>query len=144
MTEVAFHFNAHDRLGYACRLVRKAMASGAKLVVTGPDQTLQALDASLWTLAPTDFLPHCWIDAAPEVLAASPVVLATEPARAVHRQVLINLGPDVPADFDRFERLIEIVSLDDEQRQLARSRWKHYAASGFAMTRHDLAIKGAG
>ena len=25
MTEVAFHFNAPDKLGYACRLLRKAV-----------------------------------------------------------------------------------------------------------------------
>ena len=30
MTEVAFHFNAPDKLGYACRLLRKAVATGAR------------------------------------------------------------------------------------------------------------------
>ena len=28
MTEVDFHFNAPDKLGYACRLLRKAVANG--------------------------------------------------------------------------------------------------------------------
>ena len=34
MTEVAFHFNAPDKLAYVCRLLRKATGSGARVVVT--------------------------------------------------------------------------------------------------------------
>ena len=34
MTEVAFHFNAPDKVAYACRLLRKAVGSGARVVVT--------------------------------------------------------------------------------------------------------------
>ena len=30
MTEVQFHFNVPDRLVYACRLLRKALRSGAR------------------------------------------------------------------------------------------------------------------
>ena len=32
MTEVAFHFNAPDKQAYACRLLRKAVAGGARFV----------------------------------------------------------------------------------------------------------------
>jgi hypothetical protein len=35
MTEIAFHFNAPDKLAYACRFARKALRSGARLVITG-------------------------------------------------------------------------------------------------------------
>ena len=38
MTEVAFHFNATDKLEYACRLLRKAVANSAQVVVTGGDR----------------------------------------------------------------------------------------------------------
>ena len=34
--EVAFHFNAPDRVGYACRLLRKAYLKGARLWVRVP------------------------------------------------------------------------------------------------------------
>ena len=33
MTEVAFHFNVPDKLGYACRLLRKAYAAGGPVGV---------------------------------------------------------------------------------------------------------------
>lgn len=141
MTEVAFHFNAPDRVAYACRLLRKAVGSGAKLVVTGLPETLQQLDAALWTFSPTDFVPHCFLESEPYVVAASPVILAPSIQSVPHQQVLVNLGQLVPGGFERFERVIEVVGLDDEDRQLARGRWKHYADLGYAITRHDLALK---
>jgi len=76
MTEVAFHFNATDKVAYACRLLRKAVGSGAKLVVTAGAADLQALDVALWTFAPLEFVPHCTARASAAVLAASPVMLA--------------------------------------------------------------------
>ncbi len=141
VTEVAFHFNAPDRVAYACRLLRKAVGSGAKVVVTGVPATLAQLDGALWTFSPTDFVPHCNLQSPPNVVAASPVILAASIESVPHQQVLLNLGHLVPEGFDRFERLIEIVGMDDEDRQLARSRWKHYADRGYAITRHDLALK---
>lgn len=143
MTEIAFHFNAPDRLAYACRLLRKAVSSGATLVVTGQSNTLQQLDADLWTLSPIDFVPHCFLGSDPHVVAASSVLLAASTESVPHRQVLVNLGPVVPSGFEHFDRLIEVVGLDDEDRQLARDRWKHYTELGYVITRHDLATKGA-
>ncbi|MBA3771566.1 MAG: DNA polymerase III subunit chi [Ramlibacter sp.] len=140
MTEVAFHFNAPHKLGYACRLVRKAVASGAKVVVTGEAGMLRELDTALWTFSALDFVPHCHSAAASEsVLAASPVVLADSPRSAPHQQVLVNLGLTVPDGFEGYERLIEVVTVEDEDRQRARQRWKYYADRGYAITRHDRA-----
>ena len=141
MTEVAFHFNAPDSLSYACRLLRKAVGSGAKVVVTGAPDTLRELDALLWTFSATDFVPHCLADSEAHVVAASPVVLATSIASTAHQQVLLNLGRLVPEGFDRFERVIELVGQDEQDRQLARTRWKQYTDRGYAITRHDLTLK---
>ena len=141
MTEVAFHFNAPDRVAYACRLLRKAVSSGAKIVVTGLPDTLQQLDLELWSLLPTDFVPHCHLESDACVVAASPVILATSIKVVPHQQVLLNLGDIVADGFDRFKRVIEVVGLDDEDRQRARNRWKRYTDLGYAITRHDLHLK---
>lgn len=143
MTEIAFHFNAPDPVAYACRLLRKAVASGAKLVVTGQPDTLRQLDAALWCFSPVEFVPHCLLRGDPRVINASPVILTTLIASAPHQQVLLNLGQAVPSGFEHFERVIEVVSLDDDERQQARARWKHYTALGYVITRHDLALKPA-
>lgn len=140
MTEVAFHFNMPDKLAYACRLVRKATAAGSRLVVTGEPELLRLLDTELWTFSPLEFIPHAHVASAEaEVVAASPVVLADSPRGTPHHEVLVNLGGPVPEGFERFERLIELVSQDEEDRLQARTRWKHYADRGYAITRHDLA-----
>jgi DNA polymerase-3 subunit chi len=54
---------------------------------------------------------------------------------------LVNLGDGVPDGFDTFKRVIEVVSLEDEDRQQARVRWKHYTSLGYDIERHDLKLK---
>jgi len=143
MTDVAFHFNAPDKLAYACRLLRKAVAGGARVVVTGPAEALARLDTLLWTFSQTDFIPHAMQpEAADSLVMASPVVLTGQPDQAPHRQVLVNLGDAMPGDFEQFERVIEVVSLDEDDRQRARGRWKQYAGQGYDIVRHDLNLKG--
>ncbi|MDQ3270978.1 MAG: DNA polymerase III subunit chi [Pseudomonadota bacterium] len=139
MTEVAFHFNVPDKLEYGCRLLRKAWGSGARVVVTGEAETLRRLDQLLWTFSPLEFVPHCKLDAPAATVAATPVLLAADPGACPHHEVLVNLGQQVPAGFERFERFIELVTRADDDRAAARGRWKHYADRGYAMKRHDLA-----
>lgn len=144
MTEVAFHFNAPDRLDYACRLARKAVAAGSTVVFTGEPALLRELDVAMWTFSPLEFVAHCDASSSSKAaLARSPVVLADAPRSAPHQQVLVNLGGPVPDGFERFERLIEVVTGEPEDRQQARSRWKHYADRGYAIVRHDLASREA-
>ena len=137
MTEVSFHFNAPDKVAYACRLLRKAVASGAKVVVTGEPAALGQLDVALWTFSPLEFIAHSRAGSGGSQRA--PVVLADSVRETPHQQVLVNLGEPVPEGFEQFERLIEVVTGDDADRQRARQRWKHYAERGYAITRHDLA-----
>ena len=142
MTEVAFHFNVPDKLAYACRLLRKATGAGSRVVVTGESGLLRSLDTELWTFSPLEFIPHCHAASAePQVLSASPVVLADSPRGTPHQDVLVNLGERVPEGFERFERLIEVVSQDDGDRHQARARWKHYSDRGYAIKRHDIAAR---
>jgi DNA polymerase-3 subunit chi len=144
MTEISFHFNAPDKVGYTCRLLRKAVASGAKVVVTARPDTLGELDVALWTFAPLEFIAHTRAQPGNTQPDRAPVVLASSPRETAHQQVLVNLGEPVPEGFERFERLIEVVTGDQEDRQQARQRWKHYADRGYAITRHDLAAREAG
>ena len=47
MTEVEFHVNVGDKLEYSCRLLRKAHAGGAKLLVTADPVMLAQLDQTV-------------------------------------------------------------------------------------------------
>ena len=52
------------------------------------------------------------------------------------RPILVNLGAELPARFERFERLIDIVGSDDADRQAGRARWRHYKDRGYAIRTH--------
>ncbi len=144
MTEVDFHFNAPDKVSHTCRLVRKAVATGAKVVVVADEALLSRLDAALWEFSPIEFIAHCRDDAAPDMLRRSPVILATDGrVTFAHQHVLINLGVGVPPGFERFERLIDIVTEGDDDRQAGRKRWRHYADRGYTLKRHDLRAESA-
>jgi DNA polymerase-3 subunit chi len=141
MTEVSFHFNVPDTQGYACRLLRKATRQGARVTVTGEAAVLAGLDRALWSFDPIEFLPHVLLrrgEAVAERLRATPVCLAEDLSGALHHDVLVNLGSEAPPGFETFARVIEIVSGDAQDRAAARMRWKHYAARGYAIERHEV------
>ncbi|CAN5286226.1 DNA polymerase III subunit chi [soil metagenome] len=144
MTDIAFHFNVPDKLAYSCRLLRKAYLSGARVAVTAEAEVLAELDALLWSFSATEFVPHCTASAPPATLAATPVVLSVSLADLANREILVNLGHGVPGGYEGFERFIELVSLRPEDVQSGRDRWKHYAAHGYILKRHDLSSKSAG
>ena len=139
-----FHFNVADRTEYACRLLRKASRQGATVVVTGPVPVLAKLDRALWTFDPLEFLPHVMLRAGQPVaerLRRTKVWLSEDPTASGHSEVLVNLGLDAleaPRGFESFARVIEVVSGDENDRVAARQRWKHYAARGYAIERHEV------
>ena len=45
---LGYPYGIPDKIGYACRLLRKAYRSGASVVVTADDATLKTLDKQLW------------------------------------------------------------------------------------------------
>jgi DNA polymerase III subunit chi len=138
MARIEFHFNAPGLVGYACRLLRKVQGRGLRAQVVGHASTLGQLDQGLWTFSPLDFVPHCGAQANAHMLRASTVLLAETPQAGWHRQVLINLGDAVPQGFEGFERIIEVVTVDELHRTQARERWREYARQGHELLRHDL------
>lgn len=138
MACIEFHFNAPALIPYACRLVRKVHVRGLRAQVVGHDTTLAQLDQTLWTFSALDFLPHCDAHAHPDMREASSVLLSQAPVPDWSHQVLINLGEGIPQGFEGFERIIDVVTLDDLNRAQARERWRAYTRLGHQLVRHDL------
>ena len=138
MTTVAFHTDVTDKVRYTYRLARKAVGQGLRVCIAGQEGDLDLLDQALWTFSPLEFLPHC-TPVAPSPMRQASAVLLTEAVQADwHRQVLINLGESVPDGFDAFERIIDVVTLDDLHRAQGRERWREYTRLGHELVRHDL------
>lgn len=145
MTEITFHVGVREKAGYACRLVRKVSASGARVVVVSEAEMRDLLDEALWTVAPHEFLPHCRGDVTAETKALNPIILtlADDEFPLSHHEVMVNLTQEVPPGFGSFQRLNEIIGLDESEIQAARERYKSYKSRGYALKVFDTSAVGA-
>jgi DNA polymerase-3 subunit chi len=139
MTEVAFHLNVGDKREYACRLLRKAYLKGSRLLVLGDEPTIDALDQALWLMGQGEFVPHARDSDPVHVLRHSPILLSARDSDGFPANVLVNMGHVIPSAVDRFNRVIELVSGEGDDRQEARERWRQYKALGLEPLSHDLA-----
>jgi len=121
-TRVDFHTNVPDKLAYACRLARKAYMAGNKVVVLAADSAqMQALNAAMWTISPTDFVPH--VLAGDPLAAHTPVVLTDSEDRDVpHHDILVNLSLAMPANYDQYQRRRAASALSTTARPVWRPR----------------------
>ena len=127
------------RLVTACRLAEKAYDQGLRVAVrTGSAAETAEFDELLWTFSDRSFVPHVVWPTEPDVVAATPVVVGSSSLPASHRDVLINLAPDAPADFSAYARICEVVGGDEDARKAGRHRWRTYRDAGCAPEAHPL------
>jgi DNA polymerase-3 subunit chi len=101
---------------------------------------LARLDAALWTFSALDFVPHVYVES--PLATRTPVLLAASLHGAgLDCPVLVNLDDEVPPELTslggRLQRLIEIVSREDDDRQRARGRLRAYRSAGYEPQMHD-------
>ncbi len=138
MTRIDFYSNAESKLQVACQLVAKAVRERLPVVVYAPDQSMaRSFDKMLWTYQAIGFVPHCL--ASDALSAETPVVIAFDDSEAPHHRLIVNLHEKSPPAFSRYERLVEVVGVDDDDRQRARSRFRFYRDRGYEIHHHDLA-----
>ena len=139
MTNIDFYFNAADRLQVACRLAGKAVKQKNRLLIYAPDpDTAGRIDKMLWTWPAIGFVPHCTVHAA--LAAETPVLIASNEDTLPGCEVLLNLGTGCPPHFERFARLLEVVSATNQDRETGRERFRFYRERGYKIASHDLAL----
>lgn len=137
MTRIDFYFEAEDKLQVACRLSAKAAQQKLRVLIYAPNEAqAQRIDRMLWTWQPTAFLPHCMTRS--PLAAETPVLITHDPEDTPHDEVLLNLHSAWPPAFSRFQRLVEIVGCEEEDREAARARFRFYRDRGYAIAKHDL------
>ena len=150
MARVDFHSQVSDKLTYTCRLVRKifSLASESepikKIVIVGSSADINQLNQILWSFSAEEFLPHVLIE--DESAEFTPILLATaydelQFQNIPHQDVFIHLGQDFLKDIekitDRFDRVIEVVSLEEQEVSAGRQRYKQYRSMGVELFNHD-------
>ena len=137
MTHIDFYFHVENKLQTACALSAKAYARGLRVLAYCPDDVVsQKFSRLLWTTPALSFVPHCAPD--DRLAAVTPVIVDHEGREPTHDDVLLNLRDELPSFFTRFQRLIEIVGLDEEERRRARERYKFYRDRGYEIQNHDM------
>jgi DNA polymerase-3 subunit chi len=137
MTQIDFYFHVEDKLRTACALSAKAYARGLRVLAFCTDRDAsQKFSRLLWTAPAIGFVPHCAAD--DKLATVTPVIVDCDGGEFAHDDVLLNLRSELPSFFSRFQRLIEIVSIDEQDRRLARERFKFYRDRGYDIRSHDL------
>ncbi len=141
MTKVDFyvleqhHHEARQR--FACRLAEKAWQQGNRVYIhTGGAEQSQRLDELLWTFRLGSFIPHALDSDDSDETVAIHIGHGDEPRH--HDQVLINLAPEVPLFFSRFERVADLVDQDEQTRQQGRQRFRFYRDRGYPLENHSI------
>ena len=97
----------------------------------------ERLDELLWTFRDGSFVPHeCLPDRDRPI--ESPVTIGCEGDPVEPRDLLINLCDDIPACAEGFPRVAELVTSDDDCKQLSRRRFAAYREQGHTLETHKL------
>lgn len=121
----------------ACRLLEKAYFKGRQVFVfCASRQEAEKLDELLWTFRDDSFIPHNLQGEGPEPPPPIQMGYTGEP-RGFH-DVLMNLSPDIPAFYSRFQRVIEIISNDEAARERGRQLYRKYRAQNGELHIHHL------
>ena len=128
------------RQRFTCRLAGRAVAAGTRVHVRAPAAAVEEIDALLWEYPPDRFLPHVRLNAGEtppaEAKPAAPIVVAAEDETPIHREMLINLAPDIPDFLAGFERVSEIILAGE--RTAGRAKYRHYRERGYPLFHHEL------
>lgn len=140
MTRVDFYVlpshDPHTRRVMACRLIEKAFRQGhtVYLKTDSPDE-VNLFDDLLWTFRQGSFLPHERVDTLPR---EAPIILGHVVPPSDMKDVLVNLGVDMPEGFTAFDRVAELIDQDEAVKAAGRQRYRAYQAHGFTPETHQL------
>lgn len=139
--EVAFYILPDDtqaaRLQFACSLIEKAHEEKENVYIHAPNEAIaHEIDEKLWAYRDNSFIPHGLVNE--KISPPPPIQIGFELKPSGRHTLLINLCDEIPDFFQHFRRITEIIIANDNQRELARARFKQYRANACALTTHKL------
>ena len=124
-----------DPLLLVCELARRAFDSRQPtLVLARSFDEAERLDEKLWEFDEDAFIPHQI--AGDDDDAITPVLIVPPEVTTPDRALVINLREDCAPGL--FERVLEVVPADENERLDSRRRWTTYKAAGFDVAKHDM------
>lgn len=122
---------------FACAIAAKAWASGNHVHIhTQSEENSDKFDDLLWVYKDISFVPHEIFNK--DTGNETPITIGHSNSFPDSSQVLINLGYDVPSFASHFERVIEMISGNESNKQAARERYRHYKDANHEMHYHKI------
>jgi DNA polymerase-3 subunit chi len=150
MTRIDFYQidSQEAALVFTCRLVDKIYHRGHQIHIHTVDaRQSEELDELLWGFRADSFLPHSQCltatastTEAPDDNQSAPIRIS-HVAEPDHQDILINISGAVPDFFSRFDRVAEVVPLDQASRKAARANYSFYQDRGYPLHYHDMKRK---
>lgn len=145
MTRIDFYIleqkQASNRNLFVCRLLEKIYKKGHQSLVHLSDlRQAQQLDDLLWTWRQGSFIPH-EIGNETDGQSVCPILINYQSgnrAGAGINDVLVNLTPEIPQFFSSFDRVVEVVDNQEQNRKLARERYRFYQQRGYPLETHEI------
>jgi len=142
MTQIDFYVLPQDtlmaRIHFMCRLVEKAVTRQHQ-VTLALDSEEQAASISdyLWSFKPESFLAHA-TQTAPH---GAPVVLSWDTSDKSHEQhhdIMINLSQRIPNAFSQYQRVMEVVTQEENCLAKTRQHFQFYKDRGYPLKSHTI------
>ena len=135
LTRIDFYQTSGDEHAFACRLIDMVYRKGRQIYVhTSTEELAIALNEQLWTFKEDSFVPHSLHSEAMDV----PIKIGFDHEPEEHQDVLINLSGQIPHFFSRFDRVAEIVPVDQNSRKSARENYAYYKERGYVLNYHQI------
>lgn len=149
MTSIDFYFNVASRPQVVRNLVKSALLKRRQVTIFTDDEIIASeLNHDLWQNEAISFLPNVLINHAHA--ARTPVIIYCKNNQAemhalvsensiLQDDMLINLTAHEPIFFSRFKQLIELVTDNEQDKTIARQRYKFYRDRGYTIKNIDQA-----
>ena len=135
MTRIDFYQTSGDEHAFACRLIDMVYRKGRQIYVhTSTEIQAKTLNEQLWTFKEETFVPHSLHSEAMDV----PIKIGFDHEPEEHQDVLINLSGHIPHFFSRFDRVAEVVPVDQNSRKFARENYAYYKERGYVLNYHEI------
>lgn len=142
MPEVSFYVlpteSTQERYLFACKLIEKAYRSGSfTYILTDSPEQSQVIDDLLWMFRPGSFVPHqIYTDELPTI--ANVILVGSNQPPENWLKTVINLSSQLPQDFNKAERILEILDNSEDTKAWGRNRYRQYQQAGIEITTHKL------
>ncbi len=127
---IFYILDSDDDINYCtCKIIKKFYEEGKKILVSSKNSILiDDLNKLLWTFEQLSFIPH---STSKDYDSFTPVLLTetgykNDSIIEKDYNIFINLDDEVKTDYYNYEIVIELVSGNEHQKNLAREKYLYY------------------